>query len=71
MVDYKKRELNKLCKAYNEIHDVVNGYYLNQINGADSKHLRTTLDGLEYLFTLNGYELKVSNSDKFVLVRAK
>lgn len=69
MVDYTKRELNKLLKAYNNIYDVHTGFYTKQINLL-SINLKKTLNELGETFETNGYELK-ANHNSFSLIKIK
>ena len=69
-MDYKKRELNKLVKAYDLIYDVDNGYYRRELN-IDSDTLCKVTELLETLIKLNGYNIEVGSNDKFKLVKAK
>lgn len=68
-MDYKKRELSKLAKAYDLIHEVEGGYYENQIYTPDDMDLNDLKNTLESIFDLNGYRVKVNSYDKFVLVK--
>jgi len=68
MVDYVKRDLNKLLKSYNEIYDFLNSIYLNQIkiNKDEINTLKNSLDLMNEIFKSNNYKIKV-DVNKFKL----
>lgn len=72
MVDIQKKELNKLCKAYNIIDSFNNMRYCKseKLNLYDIKEgLKTQI---EEILKDAGYNLKVNNSgNRFILVRCK
>ena len=70
MVDYVKRDLNKLIKSYNEIYDFINSKYLNQmkISKDEINTLENSLDLMNEIFKSNNYKLKV-DVNKFKLMK--
>jgi len=72
-MDTKKRELNKLIKAYNSLHNVINGYYMHQIEtGNIELDLKNMLQKLEDTFLFHRYKIKVNNrGNSFILQKIK
>lgn len=67
-MDYKKRELNKLCKAYNELYDFDNSRYTQFFKPEDLEDIKSIILKLQEIINKENYELKLNGSNtKFIL----
>ena len=65
MVCYEKRELNKLCRAYNDLYNFNSMGYLKDSSADD---LREELkDKIENYINKKCYNLKLNSNDNFIL----
>lgn len=71
-MDYKKRELNKLCKAYNELYDFDNSRYTQFFKPEDLEDIKSIILRLQEIINKENYDLKLNNKgERFILNKLK
>lgn len=71
-MDYKKRELNKLCKAYNELYDFDNSRYTQFFKPEDLEDIKSIILRLQEIINKENYDLILNNKgERFILNKLK
>ena len=70
MVDYKKRELNILCKAYNNLYDFDNSRYTQYFKSEDLEDIKSMILKIQEILNKEDYDLVLNSKlDNFILKR--